>query len=302
MQERGLDLGQSDVYTGYTYQYVWAADQLGHFAIGFIVNWFVLGITRFFYDPAVHYFYLITLILMLIYLAKESGDISKVFRARGNIVPSRKWNNFIDSITDSFFVLFGAIASYLAIFDFAVASSYWFLLAAVALMVIGLSIKPVRYNRRFDNSGIPCKVNIFNLCYELRDPLSQKTIPELHALLKDFILLKDSVKTLSITGKDSSGKSTLSWGIGTYVSIAGYQVAFKAKKEDFSFIGDPKYSKAKLLILDELDREDALEGEFVQNFLQKCPVNTHLLLVYEDENLPQNAENNIIVQKRRCGK
>lgn len=300
MSEKGMDLGQSDVYTGYTYQYIWSANQLSHFAIGFLVNWLFLEFLRFCEFKLFYCRIFVTIILIGLYILKESGDIRRLYSYRGNVIPINKWKNFHDTLTDIAFVALGAYSSYMALFRLDLNCVYYFLLILFGFGLFLLSKQPLLYNKRFDHSGVLVKVNLYNLCYECKD-LNRKPSDELFDVLKNFVQRKKGIDRIYLSGEDRSGKTTLAWGIATHLCIDGTQVAYISLKNDYSFLPATDFAKAGMLILDDLDKKHDLTHKDVKTIREKCPENIPIMLIYSKPNdLPKNVENTMLIQKKIC--
>lgn len=174
------DLWCKEVATGYTVSYTWMANQLGHFAIGFV--------------PAVFMQWYIPVSLMII---KEYFDVVNEFKLKTGIYPVPKTQIILNASTAVYFSLVGALCAFNPL---------------SLIITVPLSLFIMKYwisqKKCFQQSGLPY---IMRLNYIEKSKFFD---PERSKYLIDKFL-NNEIKKIIITGSKGSGKTSLAVAIGT---------------------------------------------------------------------------------------
>jgi hypothetical protein len=306
------DWFSKEVQTGYTYSYIWMANQMGHFTLGFlftfILCWAVILIAGWELSSLCFFSWLfaVPLFELIFWTVKESidywKDVKKANRT-GSFKPVKK-DIFLDVCTALVYIVFGIIVSYTSFFSIPHA------LIAFGLILL-LALLPARYwiirKICFQRAALPFQYRLSNFPIKLPgDNVSA---------VQDFIENENSQwQHMLVFGGRRTGKTSFAAGIGTEhtfrVKTARYTTFFKflqlMKSQD---IPDEKqegtkiwkWDNANILLVDDINpvsRDTSLVSpdELKQALLAISPENKDKLLkrktvwVFGLEN-PENSEN-----------
>jgi hypothetical protein len=213
------DLWSKEVQTGYTVTYTWMANQLGHFALGFIPvfiflwTWLASGLFPGLPLPAI-----IPAAWLLWFVHKEYGDVRAAIQdaAAGNVFPFDKRDVVLDAATAVYFFAAGLAV---AAADLAAPWQnnplwYWLPVALFALL-FAIGLWPAGYwltrKRCFQQADLPYIFRLANFPRKIAAPAIDAAVP---AILS-FVAMQGPWKHLLICGGPLSGKTDLGAGIGT---------------------------------------------------------------------------------------
>jgi hypothetical protein len=174
------DLWCKEVATGYTVSYTWMANQLGHFALGFV--------------PAIYFIWYIPVLLMAI---KEFFDVKIEFNKSNGLYPVPKSDIVLNASTATYFTLVGALCAFNPLTLFVTIPTSLF------VMKHWISQK-----KCFQQSGLPY---VMRLNYVEKSRFDN---PE-HAKILIDKFMNNEIPKLVITGNKDSGKTMLATAIGT---------------------------------------------------------------------------------------
>lgn len=257
----------SDVYSAYTFEYVWGANQFGHVLIGLfpglLVVWLICG------SPWA------ALIVVVLYAAKELVDYLIAVRLVENVFQPNIKEALLDGVVDWAFVAWGAFVAAAVLGGMAL---IWQILSFAGTLGFFLLMQRVYLPGKisFDRSGLPKFVRLptfpegFDFGMAKTDPRYSQAKAQFAARILEFANGHDTcpVKHLVIAGPRSSGRSTFALAVGgdaasgprrkkglkvRYVTAAQlHEIAndrFEVASEERPWC----VSEADLLIVDELD-------------------------------------------------
>ena len=117
LQQVWADWTDKEVQAGYTYTYIWMANQLGHFTLGFLptylVSWGILWISgRGIEDVYCKYLLWFPLLLAVGWAAKEIWDVARAVKsASGHAFPVDRADLWMDAGTAVFFFWCGIVTA-----------------------------------------------------------------------------------------------------------------------------------------------------------------------------------------------
>lgn len=216
----------SDVYERYTAAYTWYANQLGHFALGFLGSHIVIWLAPLliallgWVGPAltINPFNLaigIVALLIVLYVLKEIADYLIAVHLSGGVFPVEPREVMLDGIADTYFVAIGAVLAL-------VSHESWGW--AVVIFIIGLAIAyafKARYlpgKTAFDRSGLPFYYRLPNFHGQVD--------PENVDRVLNFAKGEKAPQHLVIYGARGTGKTTLATGIGCRLTVEEKQVRY----------------------------------------------------------------------------
>lgn len=270
------DLIGKDSYRGVTLTYSWLANQVGHFSLGFIPT-VLISVPLIKYtlitNIPVWSAVIISVIWLLFELYNFLGPLlfkkkskSNVFFISGKIHSFKTpWTNIaFDTFTDLCFFWLGAFSAslYLGVSMFAIfilvllsfilmyAGRYWYL--------IKMYIQSAQYPFQFRLSQWEGNINSND-----------------KGIIDQFIANKDAGNHLFVFGKKGSGKTSISVGIGTEISINKkvclYTTGIKLLSMFFESDNDRQLSgtqlwtwrTASLLVIDDINPGDPVKKEII---------------------------------------
>lgn len=268
-----------EVQTGYTYSYIWMANQFGHFNLGFLFTFFIIWIADFFSPFKPYGWYIaVPVSQFVLWVGKEIYDYREAVKEakKHKNFPVNKKDIALDAATAVLFISFGLVTAYLSMVHF------WLGLISF-LLVLLLALLPGRYwllrKMCFQQAGLPFQYRLSDFPIKIDESTREKII--------DFYQLKGDWKILLIFGPRKSGKSSLAAGIGTEhtfaVGTAFYSTLFKFIQK-FDAGNDPVKSegqiyypwrKADIVIVDDVESGipgfDIVSPLYVERALTELP-------------------------------
>ncbi len=223
------DWFSKEVQTGYTYSYIWMANQMGHFTLGFLFTYilcwaFILIAGWELSNLCVFSWLLVVPVFELVFwTGKEGYDYYKDVKCAnrtGSFKPVKK-DIFLDVCTALVYIVFGIAVSYASFFSLPYA------LATFGLILL-LALLPARYwivrKICFQRAALPFQYRLSNFPIEL--PASDVKA------IQDFIKTKNSHwQHVLVFGGRRTGKTSFAAGIGTehtfLINTARYTTFFK---------------------------------------------------------------------------
>ncbi|MGF1609541.1 MAG: hypothetical protein ACFCUQ_09105 [Kiloniellales bacterium] len=208
------DVFGSDVYVDYQATYVWQANQVGHFAIGFLFGYLLLWLV----EPSI----LWVVVLCGLYAVKELLDflIARV-QAQGWF-PADQGELLTDMGTDTFFVSFGVL------FAFAGALGWAY---GLAVFVVGLAITfalrayYLPGKRHFDKAVLPFYYRLPN--FPRTEGVHQHNADRILAFIGQEPCNGFAAQpTVLIQGYKGTGKTTLGVAIGSELAMRRKKVLY----------------------------------------------------------------------------
>ncbi len=209
------DLWAKEVQSGYTTTYVWMANQLGHFTLGFVptnlLYWVLLTCTGKI-DPLNWWGILIPAVVILWFIRKEAVDVWTSEKDAKDFFPFDRGDLLKDAGTAVLFVTLGVGVAYSAQFG----PTVGYYLPLLAILLCGLiSLGPAHYwlsrKKCFQQAGLP-------FTYRLAD-----YPPQFERKVRDeiirFVKMESQWQHLLVIGPLHSGKTSLIVGIGTEYSF-----------------------------------------------------------------------------------
>jgi hypothetical protein len=208
------DIFGSDVFVDYGHTYVWQANQVGHFAIGFaaasLVAWFVAA---FHGDPSITLW--IGGALIPVYAGKEYLDLLIAQRQAQDFYPYRKSELWADMAADTWFVASGVLT---------LLASVWWPVAGLVVAGIVVAVFFVLRSvflpakKSIDRSGLPYVYRLSNF------PRTEGVLAYNATRLRAFITDRpaggfDPSPAVLIQGYRGTGKTLMAVGIGSEVAI-----------------------------------------------------------------------------------
>ncbi len=210
------DIFGSDVFIDYQNTYVWQANQVGHFAIGFagvsLLEWGVLAFAGGGYSWLV---YVLGASFVLIYAAKEYVDFRIAEHQAQDFFPYDKAELWADMGADTWFVASGAL-TVLAAYTHPLLGIGMAAVAVIAFIRIGKRFLPAK--RSLDRARLP-------FLYRLTNFPQARGVQRYNAdRIRAFIAGErvggfDPSPAIVIQGRQGTGKSTLGIGIACEVAL-----------------------------------------------------------------------------------
>lgn len=294
LKQLKADLIGKDSYRGITLTYAWLANQFGHFSLGFIPT-FVLyrafSYNHVFQNPARWAFLFISINWLLFEAYNFLGPLllkkrtsSKIFYLpKQQYVFEPAWRNVgYDTITDlGFFWLGGLCAALLCHFN-------TLFLWTIILLVV-LLLKPTRY-------WFITKMYLQIAEYPFQFRLSQwdvELIDDGHKeIIQRFLRNKNKGKHLLLFGSEGCGKTSLSIGIATEMSIKHTTCLYTTGTKLYSLFCEGRQRKnngscpwdwysAFLIVIDDInsggDVEDTMTARKFLDFVDRHDHNRDVL-------------------------
>jgi len=229
LKQAKADLWAKEVQTGYTVTYAWMANQLGHFALGFIPVYFLIwlalasGLVHWLSDQfgkeSLRWFqFLIPVGWLLWFINKERGDVHEAIAdaRKDDVFPMDAGDVRRDAYTAVYFFAAGIAV---ACADLAAPWHddhrwYWLpIVVFVAQFLIGMFPAYYWLSRKkcFQQADLPYIFRLANFPPKIASPPTSESVP---ALL-EFTSLQGKWKHLLICGPLQSGKTSLASAIGT---------------------------------------------------------------------------------------
>jgi len=285
------DLIGKDSYRGVTLTYSWLANQFGHFSLGFIpaiilrhlincteivaavtiwLTWFIFELWNFL-GPL---------------LLKRRSNCGKLF------IPRKKkykytfqppWGNIaFDTCTDLCFFLTGVVSAvlYLRVIDLRSTMLTIILLGLCFLVVIILSYCWFLIKMYIQGAQYPFQWRLSQWNFDISEDDKQT--------VNEFLKNKDLRKHLLVFGKIGSGKTSISVGIGTEMSIKHYTCIYATAIKIFSMFCERDkretsslwtWQNADVLIIDDInpDEEDFITPKAFLKYLDKNKANRRII-------------------------
>jgi hypothetical protein len=274
------DLWAKEVQTGYTVTYAWMANQLGHFALGFIPVYFLIWLalastlvdwikSQFGEDSLLWAQFIIPVLWLAWFVYKELGDIKDAIKdaKAANVFPMDISDVRRDAATAVYFFAAGiAVASADLAAGWHEENHHWYWLpVGIFLLQFLIGLVPAYYwlsrKKCFQQADLPYIFRLANFPPKIEEPVAQQAVP---AIL-GFASLNGPWRHLIICGPLESGKTTLASAIGTEHTFRKGKVRYLAALDFLQFAdleSDPASSpgrplwpwkESNILILDDLD-------------------------------------------------
>ena len=251
------DFTGKDSQSGYTYTYVWMANQLGHFALGFVFvsisGWFFIESIK---QNPFGVYALVLLAIMALWLVYE------IINTWSSINHALKEASFkpdvfqivFDAITDVFIIWLGAFSAYFGLYNPVVGLCVFWGGFVIVFIVAMYWLKLKMY---FQQGDYPS----FNRLSDLQVNLSESDKEQIML----FTQLKSKWKVLLIFGKAKSGRTSLASAIATEHAlkdgITRYTTLFKLiqlfqTQEPYSNKGVNQiwpWRSAEILVVDDVE-------------------------------------------------
>lgn len=273
------DLWAKEVQTGYTTTYAWMANQLGHFALGFIPVYVLIWTA--FLSGAVNWIkqfgegtlwwaqFIIPVVWLAWFVNKELGDIKEAIKdaEQANFFPMDGSDVRKDAGTAVYFFAAGvAVAVGDLVASWHDENHHWYVLPlAIFVLQFFIGLFPAYYwlsrKKCFQQADLPYIFRLANFPAKIEDPGPQQAVSG----IVDFTSLKGQWRHLIICGPLQSGKTSLASAIGTEHTFQKGKARYLAVLDFLQFAdldSDPSSSpdrplwpwkEANILILDDLD-------------------------------------------------
>lgn len=280
------DIFGSDVFVSYQGTYVWQANQVGHFAIGFaassVISWLFAG----FGGAESGWYYIVVAVVLLIYGGKEYIDLLIARHQAKDFYEYDKRELWADMAADTWFVISGALVGAGA------HTNPWLGIAMAVLFLatfflLGSWFLPGKVS--LDRSGLPYIFRLAN--FPRTEGVHQHNIDRIAAFIKGREVGGfQPPPAILIQGYRGTGKTTLGVGIGSEIAVskkgsvktrgrALYFTAFglfergvrkkaegapetiRRRKPGLLGTDDPwSAEEAEVLIIDDVDSDSGLYG------------------------------------------
>jgi hypothetical protein len=281
------DLWAKEVQTGYTTTYAWMANQLGHFALGFIPVYFLIWLSEasglvkwikgeFGEQSLLWAQFIVPVVWLAWFVNKELGDIREAVKdaKSANVFPMDLGDVQKDALTAVYFFAAGiAVASADLAAPWHDSHIWYWLPVAVFLAQFLIGLFPAYYwlsrKKCFQQADLPYIFRLSN--FKIDDPVTRQAVP---AIL-DFASLQGAWKHMIISGPLSSGKTSLASAIGTEHTFRKGTARYLDALDFLQFAdlqADPgalperplwRWNESNILILDDLD-PGIRDGEVVK--------------------------------------
>jgi hypothetical protein len=293
------DLWAKEVQTGYNATYSWMANQLGHFALGFIpvyvLMWVALASTL--VDRIEPWFgggslfwaqFIIPVLWLAWFVYKEMGDVKDAVSdaKKQNLFPMDASDVRMDALTAVYFFGSGIIvaATQLAASWHKENHQWYWLPVGVFLGLLLLGLVPANYwlsrKKCFQQADLPYIFRLANFPPKIQDPAPGQAI----CAILDFASLQGAWRHLIVCGPLQSGKTSLVSAIGTEHTFQKGKVRYLATMDFLQFADLPSdpgssedrplwpWKESNILILDDLD-----PGLKNGNVVDRATIISHLL-------------------------
>ncbi len=211
------DIFGSDVFVDYQGTYVWQANQVGHFAIGFgvvsLLCWLVLMVTA---GEGSWVAYLLGVLAIVVYAGKEVVDLLIARRQAQGLFPYDEKELRLDMAADTWFVTSGALTALAAYAD-PLAGCIMAVVAVVAFLVIRRWFLPAKAS--LDRAALPYVYRLAN--FPRTDGVHRYNADRIQAFISGKPVGGfDPPPAVLIQGYRGTGKSTLGIGIASEVAVA----------------------------------------------------------------------------------
>ncbi|HWB24984.1 MAG TPA: AAA family ATPase [Chitinophagaceae bacterium] len=294
LKQLKADLIGKDSYRGITLTYAWLANQFGHFSLGFIPTFVLYRIFTYnhaFHNPARWAVLFITANWLLFETYNFLGPLllkkrttSKIFYLpkQHYVFEPAWWNVGYDTLTDLGFFWLGALcAGLLCHFN---TSFLWLIILFAVLLV-----KPTRYwfitKMYLQTAEYPFQFRLSQWDVELIDDSHKKTI-------QAFVDNENTGKHLLLFGSEGCGKTSLSIGIATEMSIRHKTCVYTTGTKLYSMFCEGRrrrkkndclwdWCSASLIVIDDInsggDVEDTITAGKFLDFVDRHDDNRDIL-------------------------
>ncbi len=215
LEKLPADIFGSDVFVDYQSKYVWQANQVGHFAIGFVFASFLSWAFSSSGASSVCY-YALCAILILVYAAKEYIDLLIAKRqANKGLFPLEKRELWYDMAADTWFV-----GSGVGVAAVAHVTPWYGLIAAIAAIAAFVMLREVFLPAKesLDKAALPFMYRLCNFPKTI--DVKQCNIWRLRAFITgETIEGYRPSRAVLIQGYRGTGKTTLAVGIGSEIAL-----------------------------------------------------------------------------------
>jgi hypothetical protein len=300
------DLIGKDSYRGISLTYSWLANQFGHFTLGFIptlITYSILKKCSSVHNPAFWAALIISVLWLLFELYNFLGPLlsKKISRSNLLFVPGNKyvfqpaWGNVaFDTFTDLCYFWMGAFT----------ASLYFKCSCTVMVILITLFvilIYPAYY-------WYLTKMYLQAAQYPFQFRLSQwegQILPGDKKNVLEFLRKKETGRHLLIFGSRKSGKTSLSVGIGTEMSIKHKTCLYTTAMKLFSMFAEKDevlltnkgslwtWRNSSLLVIDDINPGDPIKRDLVTPDIFLQFIDT----TFDPSILPNNKNREILRSK-----
>jgi hypothetical protein len=273
------DLWAKEVQTGYTTTYAWMANQLGHFALGFIpvyiliwlaeASGLVRWIAREFGEGSLRWAqFIVPVVWLAWFVYKELGDIKEAVNdaKQDNVFPMDASDVRADAATAVYFFAAGiAVASADLAAPWHDDPHWYWLPVGVFLGLFLIGMFPAHYwlsrKKCFQQADLPYIFRLANFPPKIAEPAVEQAVP---AIL-EFASLKGAWRHLIISGPLQSGKTSLASAIGTEHTFHLGKARYLSALDFLQFADLPfdpaaspvrplwPWKESNILILDDLD-------------------------------------------------
>lgn len=278
-----------EVQSGYTYTYVWMANQFANFNLGFLPSFFIISLDLYFYKFT-DWLFLVPVLQLFLWMFKEFAHYLQTtknhglaFQRSGSSWQKKyrheyKMDIFMDSITSLLFFFFGLVTAFSMVFSWVYPLLFFaiFFLIAFIPSYYWLSRKLC-----FQQADLPFQYRIWNFDRVISNE-------EAHHIVQ-FIKGRNKIKHLLIFGPPRSQKTSLAVGIGTertfHVRPARYATfpmflkiaSYAEKPEHLKYEGKVywPWRMSELLIIDDVtpssEEENLITIDEVTAAIKKLP-------------------------------
>lgn len=224
------DLWCKEAVTGYTYSYTWMANQLGHFALGYVPALLIISVVHAIFCAS-YWFAFIALFPSVLMFFKELSDVNnekKLFKISKGAIPLDIKNVWLNALTATWFTFVGSViasTTYLSIL--AGANFVW--LPIVSLVIMGIpslfiGLYWISKKICFQRSNLPF---MYRLSY-----FPHNKVDNIDKILS---FLNGETNKITIVGPPRSGKTDLAVAIGTELAATKQKVRYG---DIFEFLED----------------------------------------------------------------
>jgi len=279
LKQAKADLWAKEVQTGYTVTYAWMANQLGHFALGFIPVYFLLwlalasGLAEWLRpilgEQGLRWSqFLIPAAWLLWFINKERGDVQEAIAdaRKDNVFPMDAGDVRRDAYTAVYFFAAGLAVACADLAARLHKDPAWYWLPVVVFLaqfLVGLFPAYYWLSRKkcFQQADLPYIFRLANFPPKISSPPVSESVP---ALL-EFTSMQGKWKHLLICGPLQSGKTTLASAIGTehtfrmgrarYLGVFDFLQFADFDHDPLASPNQPlwPWQQSNILILDDLD-------------------------------------------------